>query len=86
MEISADYPDGSSVIRGALDRGKGGRTVGIRGMQCEKRLTQATVGSEDGREPRAKKYRLPLEARRGRKADFPLEPPKRNADISTVVH
>lgn len=86
VEISLDYPDGSSIMRRALDREEEGTTVGIRVMQCEKRLTQATVGSEDGREPRAKKYRPPLEARTGRKPDFPLEPSKRNADISTVAH
>lgn len=36
------------------------------------------VGFEDGRGPRDKERRQPLEARNGKEMDFPLDPPERN--------
>lgn len=61
---------------------------GIRKQTTEgsMRRTQSSIaGLEDGgREPRAKEYRRPLEAGRGKEAGPPLELPERQAVLSKL--
>lgn len=82
MEISLDYPSGPKVMTMSLNVEEGGRRVSVREMQCEKDLTRSLLALklEGYQEPR-NIDRQPLEFGKGRKADFPLEPPERNADI-----
>jgi len=46
-----------------------------------KRLNQVIAFFEDRRIPKAKEYRQPPEAGKGRKTDFSLESPERNDNI-----
>lgn len=66
----------------SLNVEEGGRRGSVKETQCEKDLTRSLLALklEEYQEPR-NRYRQPLEFGKGRKADFPLELPEKNADI-----
>lgn len=58
------------------------RSIGIRVILCEKGKTEPAITDfEGGKEPQVKECRQPLEARKGKKIDSPIEPLERNAAL-----
>lgn len=52
-------------------------------MTTEDQLEAQVVGFEDGKDLEAKEHGRPLETRKSKETDFPLEMPERSAALAT---